>query len=606
MIKFTKAIYSFFNRSNKRFLAFLLFMMIMTAIIELMGIGSLFPYIKILGNQDIIHKNHIVNAVYEYFHFSNDNHFLIFVGILIFIMILVKGIMSCLNNYFQSRFTYHLNNRLADHCLRSYLRMPYGESLDRNSSVLSKHLLVDVGYAASLMTSVLTMMTDIIVAIALIALMIMADPILVMLVVMVLCGFLWLTVKLTKNRIKNIAKMNERCNAYAYKTASEALLGLKDVKVYGVETFFINRFLKWQHQLSDQIIEFNVVSNVPAIAMNVMGFGILLIILLYLIITRGNLITILPVIGLIAVCVQRLLPSANRISASIGAIRRYKPLVFIVQAAMDELSAVKKRVRTQTHNQKNITFQHVVSLKNVCYKYPNTEKEILSNVSLNIKKNTTLGIVGESGAGKSTLVDVLLGLLPIEKGEIWCDDVNITQFENLALANLVGYVPQQTFLIDGTIKENIAFGVAKDEMDMDAVFKAIKVAQLEKFIGNLSDGLDTEIGENGVKLSGGQRQRIGIARALYRDPDILVMDEATNSLDSATEKDFNQSLIGLMKEKTLIIIAHRLSSVRFCKQLIQLEQGKIVAAGTYNELVKNSENFRRIYDIVENEKESVW
>lgn len=606
MIRFAKALFSLFSSDDKQFLLFLLFMMVLTAIIELMGIGSLFPYIKILGDQAIIHQNHMLATIYHYFSFTDNNHFLIFVGVMIFIMILFKGLMSCLNNYFQSKFTYQLNNRLADYCLRSYLRIPYGESLDRNSSVLSKHLLVDVGYAASIMTSVLTMLTDIIVAMALIGLMIWADPILVTMVVVVLCSFLWLTVKSTKNRIRNIAKMNERCNAYAYKTASEALLGLKDVKVYGVENYFINRFLKWQYQLSDQLIEFNVISNVPAIAMNVMGFGVLLVILLYLIITRGNLITILPVIGLIAVCVQRLLPSANRISTAIGAIRRYKPLVFIVRAAIDELSAVNRRVKNQSRMQPIIKFNNILSLKNIYYQYPNTKRNVLSGLSLDIHKNTAIGIVGESGAGKSTLVDVLLGLLSIKQGEIWCDDVNITKYENMTLANLVGYVPQQTFLIDGTIKENIAFGIKEDKIDAIALNKAVKVAQLENFINELNSGLDTQIGENGVKLSGGQRQRIGIARALYKDPDILVMDEATNSLDSATEKEFNESLINLMKEKTLIIIAHRLSSVRFCDRLIQLQEGKIIAAGTYDDLVKTSSDFRRIYNITENETEAAW
>ncbi|WP_423062537.1 ABC transporter ATP-binding protein [Candidiatus Paracoxiella cheracis] len=608
MIEFTKIMFSFLNKSDRRFLLFLLSMMVLTAVIELMGIGSLFPYIKILGQQSIIHENHVLESIYQYFHFNNNNSFLVFAGIMIFIMILFKGLMSCLNNYCQSKFTYQLNNRLTSFCLRSFLSMPYSEAFNRNSSVLSKHLLVDVAGVSAILTAILTMLTDIIVAVALISLMIWADPALVMLVVVVLCGFLWLAVRSTKNRIRNLGKANEMCNRFAYKTAADALTGLKDVKVYSVENYFINRFLHWQHKLSNQLIEFNVVSNIPAISMNVMGFGILLIILLYLIISRGNLIAILPVIGLIAVCVQRLLPSANRISTSIGTIRRYKPMAFIVRDAVDELSTINERIKKQSQEQSNIKFENTLLLKNIYYKYPKSQKDVLSNLSLEIKKKTATGIVGESGAGKSTLVDVLLGLLPIERGEIWCDDVNITKFENLALANLVGYVPQQTFLFDGTIKENIAFGIPEDKVNSDAINRAIKVAQLKSFVNGLPDGLDTQIGENGVKLSGGQRQRIGIARALYRDPDILVMDEATNSLDSATEKEFNESLVSLMKEKTLIIIAHRLSSVKFCDQLIQLQEGKIVAVGTYDELIRGSADFRRIYNIsaTETESESAW
>lgn len=607
MINFTKTLLSFFNSSEQRFVVFLLFMMVVTAIIELMGIGSLFPYIKILGDQDLIHNNHILNSIYRYFHFSSDNNFLIFAGILIFIMILLKGLMSCLNNYCQSRFTYQLNNRLANFCLKSFLHMPYSEALSQNSSVLSKHLLVDVAGVSTILTSILTMLTDIIVALALISLMIWADPVLVILVVVVLCGLLWLTVKLTKNRMRNLGKANEMCNRYAYKTTSESLAGLKDIKVYGVENYFIQRFLHWQYKLSNQSIEFNVVSNIPVIAMNVMGFGVLLIILLYLIITRGNLTVILPIIGLIAVCVQRLLPSASRISTSIAAIRRYKPLIYIVRRAMDALINVNSRITAQNKSYPDIKFTRMLSLKNIYYRYPDTNKYALSNLSLKIPKNAAIGIVGESGSGKSTLIDVLLGLLAIEKGEIWCDDIDITKSENLALSNLISYVSQQTFLIDGTIRENIAFGVSDEQMNISALTKAIKVAQLESFIEKLPQKLDTEIGENGVKLSGGQRQRIGIARALYRDPDILIMDEATNSLDSATEKEFNQSLINLMNEKTLIIIAHRLSSVRFCDSLIQLQDGKIVAMGCYNDLIATSADFRRIYNVdIKTKTEPSW
>jgi ATP-binding cassette subfamily C protein len=597
MIKLSKILFSFFNNHERRFFCGILLLMISTAIVELLGIGSLFPYIKILGDQHIIHQNAALKFSYQFFHFRNDNHYLIFVGTIIFAMILLKGWMSSLNNYYQSKFSYGLNNRLSRFCLKSFLSMPYSDYININSAVLSKHLLVDVAGVSSIISSVLTMLTDIIVAAALIGLMIWADPMLVLFVVTILCGFLWLTMHGTKDRIRNLARSNEACNRQVYKTAAEALLGLKDIKIYNVEAYFTNRFLNWQRKISDQMIEFNVISNVPGIAMNVMGFGVLLVILLYLIITKGNLAAILPIIGLIAVCVQRLLPAANRISSSIGLIRRYKPVVFIVRNAIDALNVVNNKMHTVSNTLPTLKFTTNLALKNIYYTYPNTSRYALNDVSLSIKKNTSLGIVGESGAGKSTLVDVLLGLLPIQQGSIWCDAIDITQCEHAALSRLVGYVPQQTFLIDGTIRDNIAFGIAEDKIDITLLDRAIRVAQLYKLINELPDGIHTQIGEHGVKLSGGQRQRLGIARALYHDPEILIMDEATNALDSATEKEFNEALQNLMKEKTVIIIAHRLSSIQMCDEIIQLEQGQIVARGSYEHLLQTSEKFRYVYNI---------
>lgn len=597
MGQMTKFFYSLFNGKDKQFFVGVLMLTILTAVIELMGIGALFPYIKILGQPELIHQNAKLAALYHFFHFKREDYFLIFSGVGIFILILTKACMSNANNYYQSKFSCRLNNRLAKFCLNSFLRMSYSEFINTNSAVLSKHLLVDVNSVISILTSILTLMTDCVVAAALIGLMIWADPVLVLGVVAILGGFLWLSMATTKTRIRNLARDNERCNREAYRTAGESLSGLKEIKIYGVENYFIKRFLNWQEKLSRQTVEYNVISNIPGIAMNVMGFGVLLVILLYLIITKGNLVNILPTMGLIAVCVQRLLPSAARISSAITLVRRYKPSVFIVRDALTLLSSKNKAMDSIKAECQALSFREILSLKNVSYQYPGSEQYSLKNISLAIKKNTSIGIVGQSGAGKSTLVDVLLGLLPIQAGQICCDEVDISRYEHVALSNLIGYVPQQTFLIDGSIKENITFGIPENEINWAQLDRAIKVAQLEKFIHELPKGLETPIGENGVKLSGGQRQRLGIARALYHDPEILIMDEATNALDSATENEFNESLLGLMREKTIIIIAHRLSSIQICDEIVQIEKGEIVERGSYDQLVRSSERFRHIYNI---------
>ena len=598
-MKFLKTLSSFFIRTDYQFSVFLFAMMLATAFIELAGIGSLFPYVKILGTPSYIHSNYILDSIFQFLGFHNDNHFLIFIGFAIFCMIMLKAIMTILNNYFQAKLTYEINNRLSKYCLNSFINLPYVRVIDKNSSIQSKHLLVDVGGVATVLQALLTMMTDVTIALTLIALMIWVDPGLVVFVVALLGGLLFLINRFTKQRINRLSVANEYCNRHAYKSALEALSGLKDIKIYDAGQYFLYRYLKWQYQLSEQLIEFSVVSNLPTNILNVMGFGSLLIILLYLIITQGNLITILPTIGLIAVSVQRLLPSASRISVSIANVRRYKPLIYVVRNAIDALLNQQCDSALESKVIKKVCFDEMLSLKNVTYRYPGAEKNSLENISLLIKKNTALGIVGESGAGKSTLVDVLLGLLPIDSGTIACDDIKINGYPQRSLSPIIAYVPQQVFLLDGSIKENIAFGIDLDNVDEAALQKAVKISQLADFVNQLSDGINTQIGEKGAKLSGGQRQRIGIARALYRDPDILIMDEATNALDVATEKEFNVALKALMKEKTLIVIAHRLSSVQICDEIVQMEQGHIIASGRYDDLCKHSPSFRRIYNLPE-------
>lgn len=592
-----KTLLTFFNKPDFRFSIFLLLMMLATAFIELAGIGSLFPYIKILETPSYIHTNSVLNALYRFFGFSDNNHFLVLAGFGIFFLILLKAVMTTLNNYFQAKLTYRINNRLSKHCLSSFMRLPYARVIDQNSSILSKHLLVDVAGVATVLQAILIIMTDVIVAFTLIALMIWLNPVLILSVIAFLGILLFLMNHFMKQRIHHVSVANEYCNRYSYKTASEALSSIKDAKIYQVENYFVQRYLKWKYQTSDQLIQLSVLTNLPTNILNVMGFGILLIVLLYLIITRGNLIVVLPTIGLIAVSVQRLLPSASRISTNIANVRRYKPLVYIVRDAIDTLLKDDHKKNLNTKESSEIRFNEALILNNVTYRYPGTENNALTDIFLTIRKNTSFGIVGESGAGKSTLVDILLGLLTIDKGSILCDGVEIHCDNDISLSHLVGYVPQQVFLLDASIKENIAFGVDADTIDLLALQKVIRIAQLEEFIDQLPNGIDTKIGEKGAKISGGQRQRIGIARALYRDPDILIMDEATSALDAATEKEFNNALKNLMQEKTLIVIAHRLSSVQICEEIIQLEQGRIIASGKYNDMLEKSESFRRIYDI---------
>lgn len=597
MLDYIRTILSFMNDKDYQKLMILIALMVITAGIELVGIGSIFPYIKILGNQEIIKNNSILSSIFNFLRFKTDNSFLIFIGGLIFGMLALKSIMTCLNDFYQAKFAQNLNTRISEFCIKSYILMPYQKAVELNTSTLSKHILMDVTYTINVVIYMLSITTDVMVAVSLACLILWIDFKLVLFSVASLAILLLLTISGTKKSIKTISKENEYFTMRLYNLVSDTFQGLKDIKINNVENYFIKKFLFWRTKSAKNLVNYNVISNLPSAIMNLTGFGMLLIILLYLLISHGNLVSILPMIGIIAVSIQRILPAVARISFALGNVRQYYANVLVVRKAVDNLAEYGNHLAMREHAQRNIKFKRELRLENVTYQYPKAKEETLKNIRLTVPKNTSLGIVGVSGSGKSTLLDVILGLLPVKSGSIFCDDVDITKYSYMDLSHLVGYVPQYIHLIEGTLLENVAIGIEENRIDNQAVARAIKIAQLQSLVDEMPDGLNTQIGEKGLKLSGGQRQRVGIARALYHDPEIIVMDEATNALDSVTECEFNEALRSLMGKKTLIIIAHRHSSILFCDNLVVLHKGKVVSEGSHGELMMTSEVYKTLYGL---------
>lgn len=597
MFDYIKTILSFTNKRDYQKLMVLIILMVFTAGIELVGVGSIFPYIKILGDQKIIKTNPILSSIFNFFHFKTNNAFLIFIGSLMFIMLALKAIMTCLNDYYQAKFAQNLNTRISGSCIKSYILMPYQRAIELNTSTLSKHILTDVTYTINVVIYMLSIATDVMVAIFLACLILWIDFKLVLFSLTIIAAFLLLTMVGMKKRIKTISNENEYFTMRLYNIVSDTFQGLKDIKINNAENYFIKKFLFWRKKNANNLINYNVISNLPSALMNLMGFGMLLITLLYLLSSHGSLVGILPIIGVIAISIQRMLPAVARISLALGNVRQYYANVLVVRRAVDKLAEYHNLLEMRQHAQRNIKFERELRLENVTYQYPKAKRETLRNITLTVSKNTSLGIVGASGAGKSTLLDVILGLLPVKSGSIYCDNVDITKHSHMDLLHLAGYVPQHTHLIEGTLLENVAIGIEENHIDHQTVKRAIKIAQLQSLVDEMPDGLNTQIGERGLKLSGGQRQRVGIARALCHDPEIIVMDEATNSLDSVTESEFNETLRSLMGKKTLIIIAHRHSSILFCDKLVVLHKGGVVSEGSHSQLMLTSEIYRTLYGL---------
>ncbi len=594
-MKLIFATFAFLNKKDRYYLLALVALIVFTAFIELLGVGALFPYIKILSDPNILQNNHIANRIYQTLHMHSLHRFYVLLGVFVFLLVLFKGFLSVLNNYFQTDFASKIKKRLSSYSLSTYLHLPYDQVIYENSSVLSKKLLHDVAYAVQVFTSMLSVLTDAIISITLIALVIWVNPTLILAVSVFLFLVMWVSILSTRNRMRKNALETSEAHEKTFEWAACTLSGLKDIKAYHVESYFLKKFLYWADRLGHLEVGYMVISNLPSNIMNVMGFGVLLGVLLYLIVTDGNLMAVLPTIGVLAIAVQRLLPTAGRISVATSLIKRYSPCVFAVKEAFSEFANKQIDIVASQNFFKEVKFQTVLEWRSVSFRYPDQTQLALENISFQLKKNSSLGIVGASGAGKSTLIDVLLGLLPIASGDILCDGVSIVHNKMAALRHLVGYVPQQTHLLDASIAENIAFGIEEADIDPAAIAQALEIAQLTHFIATLPKGVHTRIGEKGVRLSGGQRQRIGIARALYHNPDILIMDEATSALDIATEREFNHALQYLMGKKTLIIIAHRQVSVRFCHSLLVLEKGRLVGVGSHEVLMQECPAYQHLY-----------
>lgn len=562
---------------------------VLTAL-ELLGAGSFFWYTAIITDTTRIASDPLLRAFSPILPMSNPRTLFLILGIGVLFIMVMRGACSALNLYAQSRFSLRVRNRLSLQVLRRYLTMPYEEAVAVNTAVLTKHLLVEVSNVVTCIQQTLLLATEGLIAATLVVLVAAIDPFLVFMIVGGLGTLTVGTIIAARRRVAVFARTLEQCNGQLYQASAQALQGAKEIRAFDAEDAFLRAFRDPLERSATIGVYFEVWSGVPGMLMNLVAFGTLLAIFLVILARGGTVTASIPTIATIAFVLQRLLPSANRMYNGLTLIRKYAPGVAIIREAVADVPPI-----AQDPEVAPLTFTQEFRFTDVQFTYRGSERPVLDRVSLVIPYRSALGIVGASGAGKSTLVDLLLGLLEPTDGMIACDGVPITRGRRAALRRLVGYVPQQTFLLDDTIRANVAFGVASAAVDDARVERALCIAQLDALVMSLPKGIETPIGERGIRLSGGQRQRLGIARALYRDPTILVLDEATSALDPETERAFLSALAALAGTVTLVVIAHRLSSLRICSRVAFLDQGRIEAIGTVPELTSTCPAFRERY-----------
>jgi len=573
--------------------AFLLMVMILImALLDTIGVASILPFISVISNPSLIETNFILNTLFQAaskFGIENNQQFLFALGFIVFITLVVSLSFKALTTYAQVRFTQMRNYNICKRLIEGYLHQPYNWFLNRHSADLGKTILSEVGtVVGTSIKSLIDLIAKGLVTIFLIILLIIADPKLALIVGSTVVGAYGLFFYFIRNYLHRIGKERLKNNELRFLAISEAFGAAKEVKVGGLEQIYIKRFSDPAKIFAHKQAAATLVAALPRFFLESIAFGGVIAMILYMMKQTGNFNNALPIITLYVFAGYRLMPAIQQIYASFTSLTFGGP-------ALDKLYEDIKNLKPFNANQDQgiLSFSKIITLKNIYYSYPNSSRSVLKDITLSIPAKSSVGLVGTTGSGKTTTVDIILGLLEAQKGTLEVDGKIITKQNSRSWQRSIGYVPQHIYLSDDTIANNIAFGVERKDINQEAVEKASKIANLHEFIiDELSEQYQTTIGERGVRLSGGQRQRIGIARALYHNPQVLILDEATSALDNQTEKAIMDAVNNLGKDITVILIAHRLSTVKKCDQIFLLEKGQLKNQGTFEELMKVSENFR--------------
>jgi len=579
--------------TERKYAALLLVMNLIMASFEMIGVASIMPFMAVLTNPTLVETNIILNSIFKVsniFGVTDNNEFLLFLGILVFVLLITSLTFKATTTYFQLKFVQMREYSIGKRLVEGYLNQPYSWFLGRHSADLGKSILSEVGIIINNgMQPFMLFISNTMIAILLIALLILVDPKLTLIVSFTIGIAYGLIFKLIRKFLNHVGKLRMINNQLRFTAVSEAFGAAKEVKVGGLEEIFIKRFSDPAQIFARSQASSSAIAQMPRFALEAIAFGGIILLILFLMAKTGSIDSVLPIISLYAFAGYRLLPAIQQIYSAFTQLSFVRPMV---ESMYNDIKSFEKYNKNQDRN--NLLFNKAITLKNVSYEYPNASRTSLKDVNLNIPVGTTVGIVGTTGSGKTTTADIILGLLESQKGFLEIDGQVITRKNVRSWQRNIGYVPQHIYLTDDTIEANIAFGVDPKSINQHNIEKVSKIANLHQFvIDELPKKYQTTIGERGVRLSGGQRQRIGIARALYHNPKLLILDEATNALDNITEKTVMKKINNIKENLTIIMIAHRLSTVMQCDNIFLLEKGKLVKQGSYKELEKFSHLFSK-------------
>lgn len=563
-----------FNKKQKIRLFFLCIMIVIGAVLELVGISAIMPFVSILSDTSVIHSSSIWQMVYSSFHLQNDIQFILLFAMALIVIYIVKNIYLLVMYDVQYRFTFNNQRRLAARLVDCYMKQSYSFHLQKSVTELQRNVIDDVSMFFSAVLAVIQLFTEACVCMLLVIYLLVVDRSITLGVMAILMVFAIVFLKVFRKKSIILGEKNRDSSAERIKWIRQSFEGIKEIKIVGREAFYIGKIDYNYMEYADALRQNNMISIMPRPIFEAICVSSLMAVVALKISQGIEVQYFVPMLSAFAIAAFRLLPSFGRLTSYINNLNYNKSAIDSVYHDLVEIEELMKNSSERNHFKVETHIEKGIFVKGVTFRYPETENYVLDSVNLEIPKYKSVAFIGPSGAGKTTLADIVLGILEPERGSVIADDVDIFTNPHGWHENL-GYIPQMIYLMDDTIKNNILFGISEEEMDENAVWSALEEAQLKEFVLSLENGLDTVIGERGLRLSGGQRQRIGIARALYRNPEILVLDEATSSLDNDTEAAVMDAINGLHGKKTMVIIAHRLSTIEHCDLVYEVNGGKV-------------------------------
>lgn len=571
----------------------LLIQMTAVALLELLTIGGIPPLVSLLTRPEVEVNAPGIRTLYGWSGASTPGAFIWMFGLALLAMFVLKTALSAATNYRQFKFSYHVQMALGRRMLQRLLAHDYSFFLQQNTAILLKNVTTEVLlFAGGVLIPCLQLVTQAMILVTIVGLLAWASPATAAITVGVIGGMIALLYLTLHRKLSQWGLVREEKLAELNRTTHQALAGVKAVKTTGSERLFLDEFERHGVAYARSNTLYQTAAVTPPLIIELVLFGGGICVLLYYAARGQDIRALLPLVTLFGVAAYRILPAARQIFSQVVTIRyNLQSLNVITDSLRDWSAPLALGTQAPVEVVQPLPLRSEIGLRGVSYRYPGANRLAIDGLSISIAAGSHVAFVGSSGAGKTTVMDLILGLLPPTEGAIEIDGQELTPSLRRRWQRAIGYVPQQVFLADATLRENIAFGIPPNLIDDSAVRDAVERACLTALVGRLPDGLNTDVGENGARLSGGERQRVAIARALYPSPSVLILDEATSALDSVTERDINDELLRSAVGLTIVIVAHRLSTVRNCDRLILMKQGRIDAEGAYGDLVRESEDF---------------
>ncbi|MDD3662908.1 MAG: ABC transporter ATP-binding protein [Candidatus Pacebacteria bacterium] len=594
MLKVIKELFALLTPDQRKRFFILQILVIFMTFGEILGIASIAPFMALVSDIDILQRDNILATVYQQTGFIDPYSFVFFLGVCVLVFLTLAAILSMFTTWKLLMFSSSVGTEIADRLYSYYLKQPWLFHVNGSSAQLTKQVSSEsVRVTDAIISPLMIMNARLVFSIVLSISIFIYNPIVALSGIGIFTLAYLILYKIVKKRLQENGRNISTVATERFELMNEGFGGIKDVLLLGRNKDFIDRFANSGFKFAYARGNNMVLAQVPRYFMELLAFGSMIALVLYLLIAhKNNISMVLPILSVYALAGFKLLPAFQQIYSSISSI---KSNIAAFEAIRDDLIATKNLTTIEAVDfTKQIVPNQSIEFKDITFTYPTKDMPALDCINMSIKANSVVGIVGPSGSGKSTAIDILLGLISPQNGYLKVDGKIITEINLRAWQNSIGFVPQSIFLSEGTIAQNVAFGIPEENININKVKLALKLAHLEELVNDMPNGIDTKVGERGVQLSGGQRQRIGIARALYNDASLLVFDEATSALDGITEKMIMDAIHDFSGKKTIIMIAHRLKTVEKCDVIYFMSKGKIIDSGTYNELIDKNELFRKM------------